>query len=87
MENQQTQEKPSREQIIKWYVDEIELASFRAELAKLQRDATVSEAERLQALLVIAQITQEPKEMSTENSDVPAPKTRGLKKDLEPVIE
>jgi hypothetical protein len=84
MENQQPQEKPSREQIIKWYTDEIELASYRADLAKLQRDATVSEAERLQALLVIAQITQEPKQddqVSKQDPDSPAPKVRNLRKE------
>jgi len=53
-------EKPSREQIIKWYNDEIELAKLRAELALHQRNATVSEAERLQAIAVIAQMTQDP---------------------------
>lgn len=59
-------EKPSREQIIKWYNDEIELAKLRAELALHQRNATVSEAERLQAIGVIAQMTQEPEsEQST----------------------
>ncbi len=53
-------EKPSREQIVKWYNDEIELAKLRAELALHQRNATVSEAERLQAIAVIAQMTQDP---------------------------
>ena len=60
------QEQPSKEQIMKWYKEEIELASLRAELAKLQRDAAVSEAERIQAIAVIAQFTnpkqEEPKE-------------------------
>lgn len=54
--------KPTREQMIQWYRDEIELATLRADLAKLQRDATVAEAERIQAIAVIAQITQQPEE-------------------------
>lgn len=67
------EQKPSREQMITWYKDEIELASLRAELAKLQRDATVYEAERINAIGAIAQMTQEPED---------APKTeRKLKKE------
>jgi hypothetical protein len=56
------EKKPSREQMIQWYKDEIELATLRADLAKLQRDATVYEAERINAIAAIAQMTQEPKE-------------------------
>ena len=36
MENQTEQTQPSREQIIEWYKNEIEMASLRAELSKLQ---------------------------------------------------
>jgi hypothetical protein len=77
MENQ-TKPEPSREQIIEWYKNEIELASLRAELSKLQRDATVSEAERLQAVMVIAQITQQP---TPEDEVTPEAKTRTLKRE------
>jgi hypothetical protein len=52
------QERPSREQMVQWYKDEIELASFRADLSKLQRDAAVYEAERINAIGAIAQMTQ-----------------------------
>jgi len=78
MENQ-TKPEPSREQIIQWYKDEIELASLRAELSKLQRDATVSEAERLQAVMVIAQITQQPQENEAPKEG--EAKTRTLKRE------
>lgn len=64
--NQQNQtsetSQPSREQIVQWYRDEIELAALRAELSQLQRDATVAEAERLNALGAIAQMTQKPED-------------------------
>jgi hypothetical protein len=56
----QEKKAPTREEIIKWYKDEIELAGLRADLTKLQRDATVSEAERMRAIVVIAEMTQEP---------------------------
>jgi hypothetical protein len=75
----QTKEKPSRDQMIKWYKDEIELATLRSDLAKLQRDATVYEAERIQAIGMIAQMTQLPDEESDEES----PKKRTLKKEMQ----
>jgi hypothetical protein len=78
MENQ-TKQEPSREQIIEWYKNEIELATLRADLSKLQRDATVSEAERLQAVLVIAQITQQPQEEEAPKEG--EAKTRTLKRE------
>ena len=75
----QTKEKPSRDQMIKWYKDEIELATLRSDLAKLQRDATVYEAERIQAIGMIAQMTQLPDEELDEES----PKKRTLKKEMQ----
>ena len=79
-ETKTEQAQPSREQIIEWYKNEIELATYRADLAKLQRDATVSEAERLQAVMVIAQITQQPPQEENEEPKAEA-KTRSLKRD------
>lgn len=63
--------------MIQWYKDEIELATLRADLAKLQRDAAVSEAERIQAISVIAQITQAPQEDEEEE----APRERKLRRE------
>jgi len=81
MENQ-TKQEPSREQIIEWYKNEIELATLRADLSKLQRDATVSEAERLQAVMVIAQITQQaPAEDGPQEGPKEEAKTRTLKRE------
>jgi hypothetical protein len=76
MENQTNQEQPSREQVIKWYKDEIELAALRAELSKLQRDAAVNEAERINAIGAIAQMTQ-----PQEEAPKPEAKTRSLKRE------
>jgi hypothetical protein len=52
-------ELPSQEQVISWYKEQIELAKLRAELAQLQKDAAVADAQRLQAVRVIAQIQSE----------------------------
>lgn len=78
MENQTEQTQPSREQIIQWYKDEIELATLRAELAKLQRDAAMSEAERINAIAAIAQMTQPQEDAKSEK---PEAKTRTLKRE------
>ena len=79
MENQTEQTtQPSREQMIQWYKDEIELATLRSELAKLQRDAVVFEAERINAIGAIAQMTQPQEE---NKSDKPEAKTRSLKRE------
>jgi hypothetical protein len=77
MEKQTNQEQPSREQIIEWYKNEIEMAALRAELSKLQRDAAVNEAERLNAIGAIAQMTQPQEEPSKEGEA----KTRTLKRE------
>ena len=76
MENQ-TKPEPSREQIIEWYKNEIELATLRAELSKLQRDAAVNEAERINAVAAIAQMTQP----QAEDGSKPEAKTRTLKRE------
>lgn len=73
---EETKEKPTRDQMIRWYRDEIELAALRSELSKHQRDAAVYEAERIQAIGAIAQMTQIPEEDSEES-----PKKRTLKKE------
>ena len=57
MNTETTNERPSKDDMVKWYKEEIELAALRAELSKLQRDAAVSEAERIQAIAVIGQFT------------------------------
>jgi len=77
MEKQTNQEQPSREQIIEWYKNEIEMATLRAELSKLQRDAAVNEAERLNAIGAIAQMTQ-PQEEAPKEGEA---KTRTLKRE------
>jgi hypothetical protein len=84
MENQINEQapQPTREQMVQWYKDEIELATLRAELAKLQRDAVVYEAERINAIGAIAQMTQPGEEASEEAATPKAePKTRTLKRE------
>lgn len=46
----------SREEVFKWYNDQIELAKVRAELAELNARAVKAEAERMQAAMFMAQM-------------------------------
>jgi hypothetical protein len=57
-QNQQDKE-PTRDDVIAWYKEQIELAQLRATLAELQSKAVQEEAKRLQATLIIAQITHQ----------------------------
>lgn len=45
-----------REDVLKWYDEQIELADKRATLAKLQAEAVQYEAQRVQAAIMIAQM-------------------------------
>jgi hypothetical protein len=48
---------PTREEVISWYKSQIELAALRAELAELQSKAVQEEAKRIQATIMIANMT------------------------------
>jgi len=81
MSNQQApQELPTREEVIAWYNEQIELAKLRLELAELQSKAAIADAQRMQAVGMIAQMQgAEPTEPTQEDADE-APKARSLKK-------
>ena len=78
MSNTETPEKEvSREEVVAWYKDQIELATLRADLAEQQARAAKSDAERLQATMFIAQVQQ--KQNTPDNQEQETPKTRPLK--------
>jgi hypothetical protein len=52
--DQEPQKEMSREEIIKWYDDQIEIAEKRHKLTTLQSETVQAEALRLEALAVIA---------------------------------
>ena len=56
----QTEKEPTRDEVIAWYKQQIELASLRTELAELQARAMKAEAERVQATMILAQMTADP---------------------------
>lgn len=53
---QETPEKEvTRDEVVAWYKDQIELSTLRADLAEQQARAAKSDAERMQATMFIAQ--------------------------------
>lgn len=56
----------SKEEVVDWYKDQIELATLRRDLAVLQSEATKAEAERLQAAMMIGQIKMAEEKMAEE---------------------
>jgi hypothetical protein len=46
----------SREEVVAWYKDQIELATLRADLAEQQERAVRCESQRLQHVIMIANI-------------------------------
>lgn len=64
----------SREEVVAWYKDQIELATLRANLAEQQERAVRYESQRLQHMIMIANIkTAGDKIMSEEDEDDEAP--------------
>jgi hypothetical protein len=63
--DQEPQKEMSREEIIKWYDDQIEIAEKRHKLTTLQSETVQAEALRLEALAVIARFRgQSPQEQN-----------------------
>ena len=50
------EKEPSREEVVTWYKDQIELSTLRADLAEQQARAVSFESERLQHVVMIANI-------------------------------
>lgn len=79
MSNTETPEKEvSREEVVAWYKDQIELATLRADLAEQQARAAKSDAERLQATMFLAQVQQKQSEAPADQ-EKESPKVRPLK--------
>jgi hypothetical protein len=59
----------SKEQVLAWYKEQIELATLRADLAEQQARGVRHESERLQHAAMIANITASVEEMEKEAQD------------------
>lgn len=60
---------PSKEDVVAWYREQIQLATLRADLAEQQARAVKHESERLQHAAMIANITASIDEMEKENAE------------------
>ena len=60
-------EEPTKEEVLAWYADQIELATVRRDLAVIQAETTKAEAERLQAAMMIGQIRAAEEEMNSQS--------------------
>lgn len=83
MSKTETPEKEvTREEVIVWYKDQIELATLRADLAEQQARAAKSDAERMQATMFLAQAQAKRGAAPTdEEQEEEVPNLRPLKKD------
>lgn len=81
MDNQQQDAQPKRQDVIKWYKDQIQMAKLRHELTVLQSETVQAEAMRLEAMAVMAKFKGEksPQEQNDGESDG--------KPELEPEVE
>ena len=58
--NENPEKEVTREEVVVWYKDQIELATLRADLAEQQARAAKSDAERMQATMFLAQAQAKP---------------------------
>jgi len=75
---QEEQKAPSKEEVIAFFKEQIEVKSVQLELQELNTAMAVGRAEELKALAFIAQLTNPP-ELEEESDEPKAP--RSLKKD------
>jgi len=63
------EKEPSREEVVVWYKDQIELSTLRADLAEQQARAVRFESERLQHVVMIANIKTAGNEIISSEED------------------
>lgn len=79
--NQEDQQKaPSKEEIIAFFQEQIEVKKVQLELQEINAALAVARAEELKALSFIASMTQQPKEEAEEETKE-GERTRTLKKE------
>lgn len=78
---QETPEKEvTREEVVAWYKDQIELATLRADLAEQQNRAAKADAERMQATMFMAQAQAAGKAPKEDDEEEETPSRPPLKR-------
>jgi uncharacterized glyoxalase superfamily protein PhnB len=67
--SEETEKEVTREEAVAWYKDQIELATLRADLAEQQARALRYESERLQHVVMIANIKSAGNEIMKNDED------------------
>lgn len=67
--SEETGKEPSREEVVAWYKEQIELSTLRADLAEQQARAVRFESERLQHAVMIANIKTAGNEILSSEED------------------
>ena len=75
-----TEKEVTRDEVIVWYKEQIELAALRADLAEHQARAAESDAKRMQATMFMAQAQAAGKAPKDEEEEQPEPTSRNLKR-------
>ena len=83
MNTETTEKQPTKEEVKAWYLEQIEMAKLRHELAKLQSETVQEEARRIQATMMIAQMQSPMPEGESEDEMPEEPKAtmRSLKRE------
>lgn len=71
---------PTREQVVEWYTEQIELHKLRRELAELQRDIAAYDAEKMEAIAKSAYFTGKLQPEQESHDEEESPKERKLRK-------
>jgi len=67
---EQEKEKLTREEVVAWYTEQIEVAKLRADLSEQQARAVQFESARLQHMVMIANITTAEKNILSEDDEL-----------------
>ena len=85
MNTESTEKQPTKEEVKAWYMEQIEMAKLRHELAKLQSETVQEEARRIQATMMIAQMQAPMTSDEPENEEMAMseekPTMRSLKRE------
>lgn len=70
---EEEKEKLTKEEVVAWYKEQIEIATLRADLSEQQARAVQYESARLQHMVMIAQITEAKENILDDEEELDGP--------------
>ena len=70
---EEEKEKLTKEEVVAWYKEQIEIATLRADLSEQQARAVQFESARLQHMVMIAQITEAKENILDDEEELDGP--------------